>query len=67
VINIVENKQKSYIFVCVYKIIGIRNIDKQRSECCTLKMVEVSMSQRMQSATRCWKSKEMDSLLEPPD
>ena len=30
-INIVENKQKSYIFVCVYKIIVIRNIYKQIS------------------------------------
>lgn len=30
-INIVENKQKDCIFVCVYKIIGIRNIDKQIS------------------------------------
>ena len=30
-INIVENKQKDYIFLCVYKIIGIRNIYKQIS------------------------------------
>lgn len=30
-INIVENKQKDCIFVCVYKIIEIRNIDKQIS------------------------------------
>lgn len=30
-INIVENKQKDYIFLCVYKIIEIRNTDKQIS------------------------------------